>query len=164
MTDADQSFSTTTDHSDSSHEIGSFGFYPPEVYRRKKPTSKIDIFPLGCCIFYLLTNGRRPHEDASDPSNKYLLNANVQTGNFSLHPLMVSAMKMTSSPRERLPVAEAVDFIEVTIAPTPADRPFARWLLNWHPFLWPDQKRFAFLCTVANEEEVVKGKGSAMGK
>jgi hypothetical protein len=49
--------------------------------------------------------------------------------------------------------------VEAAIASKPADRPSARWLVHWHPHLWPDRKRFAFLCAVANEEEVVKGKG-----
>ena len=131
------------------------------MYRRRQPTSKVDIFSLGCCIFYLLTGGRRPHEDASDPSNKYLLCSNIQTGNFNLRPLITQKQQ----PRTHMAgLAEAAHFVEATIASRPADRPSARWLARWHPHLWPDRKRFAFLCAVANEEEVVKGsKGSGVG-
>jgi hypothetical protein len=35
--------------------------------------------------------------------------------------------------------------------------------MHWHPYLWSDQKRFAFLCAVANEEEVAKAKGEDKG-
>jgi hypothetical protein len=157
-TDADQSFSTTTQCSDTSHEIGSFGFYPPEVYRCQKPTSKVDIFSLGCCIFYLLTNGRRPHEDAAEPNNKYMISANIQKGDFNLSPLIASLQRQQQGSGVQVPAAEAVHFVERMIASKPADRPTARWLLGWHPHLWPDQKRFAFLCAVAND----RGEGGAV--
>ena len=152
------------------------------MYRCHKPTSKVDIFSLGCCIFYLLTNGRRPHEDPAEPNNKYMLSANVQKGDFNLRPLTTTAQDAPSQQqqhqqqqqqrrRQQPPVqrsaaglAEAAHFVEAAIASRPADRPSARWLARWHPHLWPDRKRFAFLCAVANEEEVAKGgKGSGVG-
>jgi hypothetical protein len=142
------------------------------VYRCQKPTSKVDIFSLGCCIFYLLTSGRRPHEDAGSPSNKYMLSANVQHGKYNMRPLMTVMADAPSSRQQQQParthhmpgLAEAAHFIEAAIASKPADRPSARWLVHWHPHLWPDQKRFAFLCAVANDRgEVMKGNDSGVG-
>merc|ERR1719182_1151793 len=60
---ADKDGSSSTTVAQGASEIGTFGYYAPEVYRRQKPTSKVDVFSLGCCIFYLLSGGRRPFED-----------------------------------------------------------------------------------------------------
>ena len=52
------SFSTTT--ATSTSELGSFGFYAPEVIRNEKHvTNALDVFSLGACIFYVLTGGLR---------------------------------------------------------------------------------------------------------
>jgi hypothetical protein len=135
-TDADVPFSTTTVQSET--EIASFGFYPPEMYRRGRPTSKVDVFSLGCCIFCWLTVGRRPHEDSREPTNKFILSANIQNGNSNLRPLIKRP--------------EAADLVVRMIATNPAKRPTMQWLLQWHPCLWPSKKRFEFLCAVANED------------
>ena len=65
--DSDVSFTTSTMQAGT--EVGSFGYYAPEVYRRQKNTAKVDIFSLGCCIFYILSNGHRPHEEPGDTGN-----------------------------------------------------------------------------------------------
>ena len=69
--DLDQTFTTTT--AQAGTEIGSFGYYAPEVYRRGKLTPKVDVFSTGCCVFYTLSHGGRPFEDPNDPMNKYVL-------------------------------------------------------------------------------------------
>jgi len=134
--DANQSFSTTTVQAGT--EVASFGFYAPEVYRRENPTSKVDVFSLGCSIFYMLTGGHRPHEDPADPFNKYALNANIYTGTFNLALL-----------RE---MPEATHMISAMITPQKEARPTVQQLLEWHPYFWSQRRRFEFLCAVGNED------------
>lgn len=136
-TDHDQSVSSSTTQAGS--EVGSFGFYAPEVLRRQKQTSKVDIFSLGCCIFYLLTGGRRPHEDPSDRTNKYGLITNIYSSRSDLSAL------------SHCP--EAMHMVAHMIAGQKGLRPTAQWLLDWHCYFWSDRKRFEFLCAVGNEEE-----------
>jgi serine/threonine protein kinase len=54
-TDLDVSFSTTTTQAGT--EVGSFGYYAPEHHWRGKPTAKVDIFSLGCCVFFIFSHG-----------------------------------------------------------------------------------------------------------
>jgi serine/threonine-protein kinase/endoribonuclease IRE1 len=65
-------------------EIGSFGYYAPEVYRRGTLTPKVDVFSLGCCIFYVLSHGQNPFQDEDEPNNKFLLNNNILVGTSNL--------------------------------------------------------------------------------
>jgi serine/threonine protein kinase len=67
-TDLDVSFSSTT--APAGTEVGSFGYYAPEHHWQGKPTAQVDIFSLGCCIFYVFSHGRRPFEDPCEPDNK----------------------------------------------------------------------------------------------
>ena len=137
-TDADQSFSTTTTQAGT--EIASFGFYAPEVLRREKQTAKVDIFSLGCCIFYLLSGGHRPHEAPQQPTNKHGLTANIWAGKFDLTKIVV-----------HLP--EAAHMISHMIASKNESRPTVQWLLDWHCYFWSERKRFEFLCAVGNEDD-----------
>ena len=109
------------------------------MYRREKQTYKVDIFSLGCCIFYLLTGGHRPHEDLKQPENTFVLNANILTGRFDLIALA------------HLP--EAGHMISHMIALQKESRPTVQWLLDWHCYFWSQRKRFEFLCAVGNEED-----------
>jgi serine/threonine protein kinase len=47
----------------------------------------VDIFSLGCSIFYVFTHGRRPFEDLHEPDNKVLMLTNIQIGRSSLTPI-----------------------------------------------------------------------------
>jgi serine/threonine protein kinase len=135
--DSDHAFSTTTIQVDT-EEIASFGFYAPEVYRKEKQSPKVDIFSLGCCLFYLLSKGRRPHEDPKQPTNKFVLNSNILTGRFNLAAIA------------HLP--EAAHMIRHMIDQQKERRPTVQWLLGWHPYFWSARKRFEFLCAVGNKE------------
>jgi tRNA A-37 threonylcarbamoyl transferase component Bud32 len=137
--DLDASFSTTTVNSGT--EIGSFGYYAPEVYRHEKITAKVDAFSLGCCIFYVLSHGRRPFEDPQDPQNKYMLKANTLTGNCNLAPLA------------RLELPEAVALVTSLIDREPKVRPSMTQVLE-HVFFWSDEHSFQFLCAVGKEGDI----------
>ena len=134
--DADRSFSTTT--AQAGTEIASFGFYAPEVYRRENKTAKVDTFSLGCTIFYLLSGGRRPHEEPKQPANKFMLNGNILTGRSYLSSL-------AHSPEATHMISHMID-IQKELRPT------VQWLLDWHPYFWSNRKRFDFLCAIGNED------------
>lgn len=136
-TNADQSFSTTT--AQAGTEIASFGFYAPEVYRREKPTAKVDIFSLGCTIFYLITGGQRPHEDPADRDNKFTLIGNIYAGKTNMAPL-----------RE---MPEALHLVSAMVTPQKEARPTVQQVLQWHPYFWSQRKRFEFLCAVGNDDD-----------
>ena len=136
-TDVDQSFSTTTMQAGT--EIASFGYYAPEVYRREKQTAKVDIFSLGCSIFYLLSGGHRPHEDPQQPNNKLLLNHRILSGRSDLTAISH--------------LSEAAHMIGCMIELQKDERPTVQQLLDWHCYFWSERKRFDFLCTVGNEND-----------
>eukprot|EP00935_MAST-01C_sp_MAST-1C-sp1_P001411 g1411.t1 len=143
--DLDQSFSTTTTQAGT--EIGSFGYYAPEVYRMERPTPKVDIFSAGCCIFYTCSNGGRPFADAKQPFNKYLVQTNILTGRSNLRPIAQTQ-------------PEAVELISSMIDVEAIARPSMEQALQ-HPLFWNDETRFQFLCAVGREEDVMGNKPSA---
>jgi serine/threonine protein kinase len=143
-TNLDQSFSTTTVQAGT--EIGSFGFYAPEVYRRGTLTPKVDVFSLGCCIFYVFSHGRNPFQDEQEPDNKFLLNNNILMGASDLTRI------------QRLPdasdlVARLID-IEAKVRPSMGD-------VLEHPLFWSEKTRFQFLCAVGKEEDVMSSSAAA---
>jgi serine/threonine protein kinase len=139
----DQSFSSTTAPQ---HEIGSFGYYAPEVYRKQKVTAAVDVFSLGCCIFYVFSHGGRPFEDPEDPTNKFLLNNNILNGISDLSRIehCVEAVDL---------VAQMVD-IEAHLRPT---------MLKAleHPLFWGHEHRLQFLCAVGKEDDVMSNSAGA---
>jgi serine/threonine protein kinase len=47
-------------HSFSSTNAGSAGWQAPELLANERQTKSVDIFALGCIIFYILTDGQHP--------------------------------------------------------------------------------------------------------
>jgi serine/threonine protein kinase len=136
-TNLDKSFSATTVQAGT--EIGSFGYYAPEVYRRGTLTPKVDVFSLGCCMFYVLSHGGNPFQDKHEPDNKFLLNNNILSGTSNLAQIA------------RLP--DAVDLLASMIDIEAKVRPSAAHVLE-HVLFWSDEKRFQFLCAVGKEDDV----------
>jgi TPR repeat protein/serine/threonine protein kinase len=143
-TNRDQSFSTTTVQAGT--EIGSFGFYAPEVYRRGTLTPKVGVFSLGCCIFYVFSHGQNPFQDEDDPNNKFLLNNNILMGSSNLTQI------------KRLPGAS--DLVASLIDIEAKVRPSMGKVLE-HPLFWSDETHFQFLCAVGKEEDVMSNSASA---
>jgi TPR repeat protein/serine/threonine protein kinase len=140
----DQSFSTTTVQAGT--EIGSFGFYAPEVYRRGTLTPKVDVFSLGCCIFYVFSHGQNPFQDEHEPNDKFLLNANILAGTSDLTQI------------KRLPGAS--DLVASLIDIEAKVRPSMGKVLE-HSLFWSNETHFQFLCAVGKEEDVVSNSASA---
>jgi serine/threonine protein kinase len=143
----DKSFTTTT--AQAGTEIGSFGYYAPEVYRREKPTAKVDVFSLGCCVFYVFSNGANPFQDEHDPDNKFLLNNNILSGRSNLLAPIIRAHGGKRLPEAVDLVASMVD-IEVKVR-------LSMVQVLAHPLFWSAETRFQFLCAVGKEEDVMCG-------
>jgi serine/threonine protein kinase len=145
----DQTFSTTTVQG--GEEIGSFGYYAPEVYRHENPTAKVDIFSLGCCIFYVLSDGANPFQNDDQPDNKFYLNANILTGKSNLAAIARAQGRQ---------IPEAVDLVSHMIDMEAGKRPPMVQILE-HPLFWSDVVAFDFLCAVGKEEDVVGNSAGA---
>jgi serine/threonine-protein kinase/endoribonuclease IRE1 len=143
-TNLDESFSTTT--APAGTEVGSFGYYAPEHYKKGKPTAKVDIFSLGCCIFYVFSHGRRPFEDPREPDNKVLMSANIQIGRSNVKPV------------QHIP--EVADMVTSMIDVEAKIRPSTAQVLE-HPLFWSDETRFQFLCAVGKEADVMSSSAAA---
>eukprot|EP00935_MAST-01C_sp_MAST-1C-sp1_P000261 g261.t1 len=143
--DVDQSFSTTTTQAGT--EIGSFGYYAPEVYRMERPTPKVDIFSTGCCVFYTLSHGGRPFADAKQPFNKYLVQTNILTGKSDLSPIARTH-------------PEALELVRAMLDMEARARPSMGQALQY-PLFWSDEARFQFLCAVGREADVGANDASA---
>jgi hypothetical protein len=134
--DLNISFSTTTMLPGT--EVGSFGYYAPEHHWQGKPTPKVDIFSLGCCMFYVFC-GQRPFEDPREPNNKVMMLTNIQIGRSNLKPIQH--------------IREVSDLVASMIDIEAKVRPSAAHALE-HVLFWSDEKRFQFLCAVGKEDDV----------
>jgi serine/threonine protein kinase len=144
----DKTFTTTHARS----EIGTFGFYSRESILHSKITMKADVFSAGCCIFYLLSHGYRPHDDPEHSNNKYATNANVIAGKSDLN-LDVKHQKLRNFPAVRDLVGAMLD-IEA------ANRPSMSQALQ-HIVFWDTEHRFQFLHDVGNDGDVAASNRNA---
>ncbi|KAG9395211.1 Protein kinase domain [Carpediemonas membranifera] len=106
---------------------GTVGWQAPEVLSGGRMTKKVDIFSLGLTIFYLLSNGAhpfgpRPHREA-----------NILSGTWSMDPI---------ADRTDAPVIR--DFLCRLLHVSAGVRPAALPAI-FHPLLWNQEKRLAFL-------------------
>jgi serine/threonine-protein kinase/endoribonuclease IRE1 len=138
------SFSTTT--APAGTEVGSFGYYAPEHHWQGRPTAKVDIFSLGCVIFYVFSHGRRPFEDPREPDNKVMMLTNIQIGRSNVKPV------------QHMP--EVADLVTSTIDVEAKMRPSTAQVLE-HPLFWSDETRFQFLVAVGKEDDVMSSSVSA---
>lgn len=104
----------------------------------RRATRAIDIFSLGCVFYYILSKGSHPFGD------KYLREANIVQGNFSL-----DALYDGSKPD----MVEAQDLISRMIARDPKLRPDAMGVLN-HPLFWPPEKRLDFVLKASDRFDI----------
>ncbi|MES1920495.1 hypothetical protein MHBO_002161 [Bonamia ostreae] len=120
---------------------GSSGWQSPEVLCDGRKTKAIDIFSLGCIIFYILTNGHHPFDD--DPLNR---NFEVATNKDELPKGLLNLPQGCSV------APEAVHLVENMLKRDPDSRlRISDTLL--HPFFWAEEKCLRFLCAVSNRFE-----------
>eukprot|EP00899_Mesostigma_viride_P015117 jgi/Mesvir1/23606/Mv18289-RA.1 len=111
---------------------GSAGWQARETLLGGRKTKAVDVFSLGCVLFYVITGGEHPF------GSRWEREANVLKGAPNL--LLVS----------HLP--EAVDLLMALLEPSPERRPSAEAALV-HPFFWPPDARLSFLLDVSDRVE-----------
>lgn len=104
--------------------IGSSGWQAPEQLRNGRQTRAIDLFSLGCLIFYCITGGKHPFGDY------YERDMNIVNNRFDLFLV------------DHIP--EAVHLISQLLQPNPEMRPTAVYVI-YHPLFWSPEFRLSFL-------------------
>ncbi|XP_010539031.1 PREDICTED: serine/threonine-protein kinase/endoribonuclease IRE1b [Tarenaya hassleriana] len=112
---------------------GSSGWQAPEQLRKEPQTRAIDLFSLGCVLFFCMTAGKHPYGDIFERDINVL---NDQKDLFLV---------------ESLP--EAVDLLSNLLNPDPNLRPRAEDVQN-HPVFWSPQTRLSFLRDVSDRVEL----------
>ncbi|KAM2190901.1 hypothetical protein ACFX1Q_026799 [Malus domestica] len=103
---------------------GSSGWQAPEQLRHGRQTRAVDMFSLGCLLFYCITGGRHPFGDQLERD------INIVKNQMDLFLV------------EHIP--EAVDLISRLLNPDPEIRPKVSEVLL-HPLFWNSETRLSFL-------------------
>lgn len=121
------------EHSFETNASGSWGWQPAEVLRGEKRHSSIDVFSMGCIIYYTLTRGKHPFGD------RYSRERNILQSKFDLSALNQKFY-------------EARDLIEKMIAFDRLQRPSIKECRN-HILFWDDEKKLSFLEEIIDKIE-----------
>ncbi|XP_065881047.1 serine/threonine-protein kinase/endoribonuclease IRE1b-like isoform X2 [Euphorbia lathyris] len=112
---------------------GSSGWRAPEQLLQGRQTRAVDLFSLGCVLFFCVTGGKHPFGDN--------IERDVNIVNDRKDLFLV----------ENIP--EAVDLFSQLLDPNPDKRPKAQEVLN-HPFFWTHEKRLSFLQDISDRVEM----------
>ncbi|KAJ0086245.1 hypothetical protein Patl1_09365 [Pistacia atlantica] len=112
---------------------GSSGWQAPEQLCHGRQTRAVDLFSLGCVLFFCMTGGKHPYGDSFE--------RDVNIVNDQKDLFLV----------ENVP--EAVDLFLQLLHPSPDMRPKAQDALH-HPFFWTSETRLSFLRDVSDRVEL----------
>ncbi|CAL1383636.1 unnamed protein product [Linum trigynum] len=112
---------------------GSSGWQAPEQLLQGRQTRAVDLFSLGCVLFFCITGGKHPFGDSIERD------VNIVNDRKDLFLI------------ENIP--EAVDLFTSLLDPNPDKRPKAEEVAI-HPFFWPPEKRLTFLQDVSDRVEL----------
>lgn len=112
---------------------GSSGWQAPEQLRHERQTRAVDLFSLGCVLFFCITGGKHPYGDSFERD------VNIVNNQKDLFLI------------ENIP--EAVDLISALLHPNPELRPKAVEILH-HPFFWNSEMRLSFLRDASDRVEL----------
>ncbi|THG08827.1 serine/threonine-protein kinase/endoribonuclease IRE1b-like isoform X1 [Camellia sinensis] len=112
---------------------GSSGWQAPEQLRHERQTRAVDLFGLGCVLFFCLTGGQHPFGDSFE---RDLNIVNNQKDLFLI---------------DNIP--EAMDLISHLLDPDPNLRPKAVDVLH-HPLFWNAEMRLSFLRDASDRVEL----------
>ncbi|TVU39365.1 hypothetical protein EJB05_12778 [Eragrostis curvula] len=104
--------------------VGSSGWQAPEQLRQGRQTRAMDLFSLGCLIFYCITKGKHPFGEY------YERDMNIVNNRFDLFVVDY--------------IPEAVHLISQLLQPIPELRPSAVYVMH-HPLFWSPELRLSFL-------------------
>ncbi|KAL8141013.1 hypothetical protein V2J09_007034 [Rumex salicifolius] len=113
--------------------LGSSGWRAPEQLKNGRQSRAMDLFSLGCVLFFCITGGRHPFGDS------YERDANVVNNHKDL--FLVDS------------IPEAFDLINSLLNPNPDLRPKAVAVLH-HPLFWNSDTRLSFLRDVSDRVEL----------
>ncbi|CAH9073449.1 unnamed protein product [Cuscuta epithymum] len=123
-------FSSLTKHATGN---GSSGWQAPEQLRHERQTRAVDLFSLGCVMFFCITGGKHPYGQSLERDT------NIVNDRKDLFLI------------ENMP--EAIDLISQLLHPNPDSRPTAVEVLN-HPFFWKPETRLSFLRDASDRLEL----------
>ncbi|KAF8409902.1 hypothetical protein HHK36_002421 [Tetracentron sinense] len=112
---------------------GSSGWQAPEQLLHGRQTRAMDLFSLGCVLFFCITGGRHPFGDRLERDINIVKN---QVDLFLV---------------ENIP--EAVDLLSRLLDPSPELRPKAQEILH-HPLFWNSEMRLSFLRDTSDRVEL----------
>ncbi|GBG67137.1 hypothetical protein CBR_g81562 [Chara braunii] len=112
--------------------VGSAGWQAPEQLQHGRQTRSVDMFSLGCVLFFCVSGGCHPFGD------KFERDRNIINGQSDLFPISH--------------VPEAFDLIGALLDPDPTKRPTAACALM-HPLLWSPEERLNFLKDASDRVE-----------
>ncbi|XP_052202679.1 serine/threonine-protein kinase/endoribonuclease IRE1b-like isoform X2 [Diospyros lotus] len=119
---------------------GSSGWQAPEQLRHGRQTRAVDLFSLGCVLFFCLTGGQHPFGDSFERD------ANIVNNRKDLFLL------------ENIP--EAMDLISRLLDPNPDLRPKAKGVFQ-HPLFWNAEMRLSFLRDASDRVELEDREGES---
>ena len=115
---------------------GTLGWRAPErLHPNGRQGRGVDVWALGCVLFYCLSGGHHPYGDA--PLSRDAAVASGRAPDLS----------------RLAPWPEAQDLVKQLLAHDPAARPSAGRVLT-HPFWWPPDMRLAFLVDASDRVEL----------
>ncbi|KAK4351776.1 hypothetical protein RND71_027294 [Anisodus tanguticus] len=112
---------------------GSSGWQAPEQLRHERQTRAVDLFSLGCVLFFCIAGGKHPYGDSLERD------VNIVNNHKDLFLI------------ENIP--EAADLISALLHPKPELRPKAVEILH-HPFFWNSEMRLSFLRDASDRVEL----------
>ncbi|XP_057543566.1 serine/threonine-protein kinase/endoribonuclease IRE1a-like isoform X1 [Amaranthus tricolor] len=112
---------------------GSSGWQPREQLLHGRQTRAVDIFSLGCVLFFCVTGGQHPFGD------RFERDANIIRDQMDLFLV------------ENMP--EALELFSRLLQPDPEKRPKAQEVLH-HPFFWNSEMRLSFLHDASDRVEL----------
>ncbi|XP_073122667.1 serine/threonine-protein kinase/endoribonuclease IRE1a-like isoform X2 [Henckelia pumila] len=112
---------------------GSSGWQAPEQLLHRRQTRAVDLFSLGCVLFFCLTGGRHPF------------------GNHLERDINIIRSKIDLFLVEHIP--EAVDLLLKLLDPNAESRPKASEVL-YHPLFWNAEMRLSFLRDTSDRVEL----------
>ncbi|XP_022133366.1 serine/threonine-protein kinase/endoribonuclease IRE1a-like isoform X2 [Momordica charantia] len=112
---------------------GSSGWQAPEQLLHGRQTRAVDLFSLGCVLFFCITGGRHPFGDR--------LERDVNIVKNQMDLFLVQS------------IPEAVDLISQLLNPDPDLRPKASEVLQ-HPLFWSSETRLSFLRDTSDRVEL----------
>ncbi|XP_077247853.1 serine/threonine-protein kinase/endoribonuclease IRE1b-like isoform X3 [Tasmannia lanceolata] len=113
-----------TSFSHSQNRYGTLGWKAPEIAGGHRQTNAVDLFSLGCVLFFCISGGGHPFGVSFDRES------NIASNNLEL--FLIEHIK------------EVVDVISCLLDPNPELRPKETTVMR-HPLLWKSKKRMWFL-------------------